>query len=190
MKIISNNSKTDKEDMRKIWEKIGDYFRANSIWMKWYCTGCGAIELPPTMTSRFDMERLGMGPMATPRQADVLLITGYLSSKTLRRIIYSYEQMQDPKYVVGFGSCTINGGIYYDSYATMKQLDNYLPVDLYIAGCMPRPEAVMNGFDTLISMIKKGEANGWKHYKENYDWYSRNQLHSLGEVYVKDEFHE
>lgn len=182
--------KPDDIDSRKLWEKIGDYFRANSIWMKWYCTGCGAIEMPPTMTSRFDMERLGMGPMATPRQADVLLITGYLSTKTLRRVIYSYEQMQDPKYVVGFGSCTINGGIYYDSYSVINQLDKYIPVDLYVAGCMPRPEAIMNTFNDLIDMIKKGKAKGWKHYKDNYEWYRQNQLDSLGEVIIHDEFHE
>ncbi len=146
--------------------------------------------MPPTMTSRFDMERLGMGPMATPRQADVLLITGYLSTKTLRRVIYSYEQMQDPKYIVGFGSCTINGGIYYDSYSVINQLDKYIPVDLYVAGCMPRPEAIMNTFNDLINMIKKGKAKGWKHYKDNYEWYKQNQVDSLGEVIIHDEFHE
>lgn len=178
------------QDERKRWDKIGNYFQGSSVWMMWYCTGCGAIELPPTMTSRFDMERLGMGPMATPRQADVLLVTGYLSTKTLRRVVYAYEQMQEPKYVVAFGSCTLNGGIYFDSYATINRLDQYLPVDLYIAGCMPRPEAVMNAFDTLMDMIKKGKAKGWRHYKENHEWYRENQLHSLGEVVIHDEFHE
>jgi NADH-quinone oxidoreductase subunit B len=98
--------------------------------------------------------------------------------------------MQDPKYIVGFGSCTLNGGIYYDSYATINQLDKYLPVDLYIAGCMPRPEAIMNTFGELIEMIKKGDAQGWKHYRDNYEWYKANQKDSLGEVIIHDEFHE
>ena len=102
----------DLNDSITFWDKLKNVFRSHSLWMLHYCTGCGAIELPPTMTSRFDMERIGMGPMATPRQADVLLITGYLSVKTLRRVIYTYEQMMEPKYVVGFGSCTLNGGIY------------------------------------------------------------------------------
>ena len=180
----------DLNDSLTFFEKIQNIFRSKSVWMLHYCTGCGAIELPPTMTSRFDMERIGMAPMATPRQADVLLVTGYLSVKTLRRLLYTYEQMMDPKYVVAFGSCTLNGGVYYDSYATIKKLDHYLPVDLYIAGCMPRPEAVMSGFKKLMNMINKGEARGWKHYQDNYDWYHKNQIHSLGEVYVKDEFHE
>ncbi|KLO24996.1 MULTISPECIES: NADH-quinone oxidoreductase subunit NuoB [unclassified Marinitoga] len=180
----------DCRDTLTFWEKFGNIFRSKSIWMLHYCTGCGAMELPPTMTSRFDMERIGMAPMATPRQADVLLVTGYLSVKTLRRVIYTYEQMQNPKYLVGFGSCTLNGGVYYDSYAVISRLDYYLPVDLYIAGCMPRPEAVMSGFKKLMDMIKKGEALGWKRYQKYYDWYKNNQIRALGEVYVKDEFHE
>ncbi|AKI96672.1 NuoB/complex I 20 kDa subunit family protein [Kosmotoga pacifica] len=172
------------------WEKVANMLRARSLWMLYYCTGCGAIELPPTMTSRFDMERFGISPMATPRQADILLITGYLSTKTLRRVIYTYEQMQAPKYIVGFGSCTLNGGIYYDSYATINKLDLYIPVDLYLAGCMPRPEAIVSGFKKLMEKIDRGEADGWKRYQENYEWYKKNQLSALGEVYIHDEFHE
>lgn len=174
----------------KKWWEIGDYFRRNSIWMLMYCTGCCAIELPPAMTSAYDMERFGMGPMATPRQADVLLITGYLSLKTLRRIIYTYEQMSEPRYVVGFGSCTINGGVYHDSHAVINQLNQYIPVDVYVAGCMPNTEAVMNGFVDLMGMMKNKTANGWKKYHENYEWYKQNQIDALGEVKVHDEFHE
>ncbi|TYB31418.1 MAG: NADH-quinone oxidoreductase subunit NuoB [Candidatus Mcinerneyibacterium aminivorans] len=166
---------------KKLMEKIKNIIRGHSLFMLHYCTGCGAIELPPTMTSRFDMERLGIAPMATPRQADILLITGYLSAKTLRRVIYTYEQMQSPKWVVGFGSCTINGGIYYDSYSTINELDLYLPVDLYLAGCMPRPEAIINGFERLIEKIENGDADGWKHYKQNREWYKKNQKQALGD---------
>ena len=175
---------------RTMWEQIADSLRSRSIWMLHYCTGCGAMELPPTMTARFDMERFGVAPMATPRQADILLVTGYLNTKTLRRLIYTYEQMADPKYVIGFGSCTINGGIYFDSYSTINRLDYYIPVDVYIAGCMPRPEAILEAFNYLMEKIRKGEADGWKRYKENYEWYKQNQIRSLGEVYVHDEFHE
>jgi len=178
------------EKIKKGWDGISNYFRANSIWMLMYCTGCCAIELPQAMTSRYDMERLGMGPMATPRQADVILVTGYLSVKTLRRVIYAYEQMSEPKYLVAFGPCAINGGIYYDSHAVIKQLDQYLPIDIYIAGCMPKPEAVMNGFKDLIEMIKSKKATGWRKYRDNNAWYKANQIHALGEVRIKDEFHE
>lgn len=178
-----------KESDRKWWE-IGDFFRRNSLWLLMYCTGCCAIELPPAMTSAYDMERLGMGPMATPRQADILLVSGYLSLKTLRRLIYTYEQMSEPKYVVALGSCPINGGIYHDSHAVINQLDQYIPVDVYVAGCMPNTEAVMNGFVDLIDLIKTKKANGWKRYHENNEWYKQNQLNSLGKVVIKDEFHQ
>ena len=165
---------------RKVWEKIFDKLTKRSLWMLHYCTGCGAIELPPTMTSRWDMERYGMMSMVTPRQADILLITGYLSKKSLKRVILAYEQMQSPKYVVGFGSCTINGGMYWNSYATIKQLNQYIPVDIFIAGCMPRPQAIMSGFKKLISMIDDGTANAWKDYYNNYDFYKKNQEKIFG----------
>ncbi|MEN8187686.1 MAG: NADH-quinone oxidoreductase subunit NuoB, partial [Bacteroidota bacterium] len=134
------------KNSQKIVDYIGNFARKHSLFVMAYGTGCGAIEIPATMTSRYDAERFGIRGAATPRQADVLLITGYLSTKTLKRVIRVYEQMQEPKYVIGFGSCTINGGMYYDSYNTINGLDQYLPVDVYINGCMPRPEAVISGF--------------------------------------------
>ena len=167
---------TSRNDLRDNgWERILNYFRKKSMWMLHYCTGCGAMELPPTMTSRWDMERFGIGPMATPRQADLLLVTGYLSIKSLKRVIYTYEQMQNPKWLIAFGSCPLNGGIYYDSYTVINRLAMYLPIDLSIEGCMPRPEAVINGFNSLMKGIEKGTAVGYKKYKENYEWYNKNQ---------------
>ncbi len=180
----------EKEEHRATWTELGDFFRRKSIWMLMYCTGCCAIELPQAMTTVYDMERLGMGPMATPRQADVLLITGYLSLKTLRRLIYSYEQMSEPKYIAAFGPCVLNGGIYHDSHAVLNRLDDYLPVDVYVGGCMPNPESVMNGFVDLMDLIKSGKATGWKKYRDNHEWYRKNQLAAVGEVFVHDEFHE
>jgi NADH-quinone oxidoreductase subunit B len=168
-----------KEIVDNNWERILNFFRSRSLWLLYYCTGCGAVELPPVMTSRFDCERLGMGPMATPRQADILLITGYISVKTLKRVVRSYEQMPEPKWVVGFGSCPVNGGIYWDSYATINHLEKYIPVDLSIAGCMPRPQAVLDGFLKLMKMIDRGEAVGYKKYRLNHDWYKRNQAEVL-----------
>ena len=173
----------DKEErslLRKVIDRIADRCRSRSLFILHYCTGCGAIELPPTITSRFDAERLGIQPMVTPRQADILLITGYLSVKTLKRVILSYEQMQGPKYVIGMGSCTINGGMYWNSYATIKRLEEYMPVDIYIAGCMPRPEAIQQGFLQLMDNIDKGRANVWEDYYRHYDFYLGNQQHLFG----------
>jgi NADH-quinone oxidoreductase subunit B len=172
------------ESERSLWHKVIDsianHCRSRSMFVLHYCTGCGAIELPPTITSRFDSERLGIQPMVTPRQADLLLITGYLSIKTLKRVILTYEQMQSPKYVMGFGSCTINGGMYWNSYATVKQLRHYIPVDMYIAGCMPRPEAVQQGFVQLMERIDQGNALSWQEYYKNYDHYLGNQQALFG----------
>lgn len=167
---------------RNAWDRVLASLKKRSLWMLHYCTGCGAIELPPTMTARYDMERFGIMPMVTPRQADILLITGYLSVKTLKRVILIYEQMQSPKYVVGFGSCTINGGMYWNSYSTIKSLDQYLPVELFLAGCMPRPEAIIAGFNGLMDKIDQGTANSWEDYYKNYEFYRKNQQHAFGDI--------
>ena len=159
----------------KVVEDVINWARANSLWILAFGTGCGAIEMRPLMTPRFDAYRYGIQWRPTPRQANLLVISGYLSVKTLKRAIRAYEQMQNPKYVVGLGSCTINGGMYWDSYNTIKCLDRYLPVDLYITGCMPRPEALLQGFDDLKKLIRAGKAEGANQYAENFDWYKSNQ---------------
>ena len=159
----------------KIVEKLFNWARAESIWILGFGTGCGAIEMRPLMSPRFDAYRFGVQVRPTPRQANLFIISGYLSVKTLKRVIRSYEQMQNPKYVIGLGSCTINGGMYWDSYNTIKRLDDYLPVDLYIAGCMPRPEALLAGVVELHKIIRKGKAEGANKYAENFEWYKENQ---------------
>lgn len=169
--------------LARVFDDLVRFCRSRSLFILHYCTGCGAIELPPAMTSRFDMERLGIQPMVTPRQADILLITGYVSIKTMKRVILTYEQMGSPKYVIGICSCTVNGGMYWQSYATAKRLDEYMPVDLYIAGCMPRPEAVIEGMQRLMDRISSGEANSWEDYYRNYDYYLGNQQKLFGETW-------
>jgi NADH-quinone oxidoreductase subunit B len=159
----------------KIVEKLFNWARAESIWILGFGTGCGAIEMRPLMSPRFDAYRFGVQIRPTPRQANLFIISGYLSVKTLKRAIRSYEQMQNPKYVIGLGSCTINGGMYWDSYNTIKRLDDYLPVDLYIAGCMPRPEALLQGVVDLQKIIREGKAEGANKYAENFAWYKTNQ---------------
>jgi NADH-quinone oxidoreductase subunit B len=159
----------------KVVEKFVNWVRANSLWMLAFGTGCGAIELNPLMTSRFDIYRYGFQPRPTPRQASVFMIGGYSSVKTLKRIVRSYEQMQGPKFVVALGICPVNGGMYWDSYNTIKRLDQYIPVDLYITGCMPRPEVLVGALVELKKMIKEGQCDGANRYVENFDWYKANQ---------------
>ena len=166
--------------LARVFDEFVAFCQSRSLYMLHYCTGCGAVELPPMMTSRFDGERLGISPMVTPRQADVLLVTGYVSVKTLKRVILTYEQMPSPKYVVGICSCTVNGGMYWQSYATAKKLADYMPVDIYIAGCMPRPEAVIAGMRELMEKIRTGRADSWEDYYRNYDRYLGEQQRLFG----------
>ncbi|MFW5710665.1 MAG: NADH-quinone oxidoreductase subunit B [bacterium] len=160
---------------RGIIEKFLNWARANSLWVLGFGTGCGAIELRPLMTSRFDASRFGVAGRPTPRQSSVFIIGGYASVKTLKRIVRSYEQMQNPKFVIALGSCTINGGMYWDSYNTINRIDQYIPVDVYITGCMPRPEAILAGFVKLQELIKAGRGEKANEYAEHFDWYKANQ---------------
>ncbi|ALO16331.1 MAG TPA: NADH-quinone oxidoreductase subunit NuoB [Salinivirga sp.] len=159
----------------KIVEKFLNWARAESLWVLGFGTGCGSIEIPPLFSPRFDAFRYGVQMRPTPRQSSVIVISGYLSVKTLKRAIRTYEQMQSPKYVLALGSCTINGGMYYDSYNTINRVDYYMPVDIYVAGCMPRPEALLAGFNKLKERIKQGRAEGANEYAEQFDWYKANQ---------------
>ncbi len=159
----------------KAVEDFANWARANSLWILAFGTGCGAIELRPLMTARFDANRYGVAGRPTPRQSSVFVIGGYASVKTLKRIVRSYEQMQGPKFVICLGICPVNGGMYFDSYNTVNRFDQYLPVDLYITGCMPRPEVLVAGIMELQTMIKAGKCNGANRYVENFDWYKANQ---------------
>jgi len=156
-------------------EKFLNWARSESIWVLGFGTGCGSIEIPPLVTPRFDMFRYGVEMRPTPRQSNAFIISGYLSIKTLKRVIRTYEQMPSPKYILALGSCTINGGMYYDSYSTINRLDKYIPVDVYIAGCMPRPEALLHGFVKLKQLIRDGKAEKANEYARNFDEYKANQ---------------
>lgn len=159
----------------EILENFVNWARANSLWVLAFGTGCGAIELNPLMTARFDAARFNVAMRATPRQSSVFFIGGYSSVKTLKRIIRSYEQMQGPKFVVSLGICPINGGMYWDSYNTINKLDLYIPVDLYVTGCMPRPETLLASLMELKKMIKEGRCDGANRYVKDFDRYKENQ---------------
>jgi len=167
--------KVEPPSKNKFFEKFFNWARSESLWVLGFGTGCGAIEMRPLMTPKYDAYRYGVAWRPTPRQSTVFVIGGYASVKTLKRIIRSYEQMQGPKYIIGVCSCTINGGMYYDSYNTVNRIDHYLPVDVYVTGCMPRPEALLQSFEVLKERIKAGRAEGANEYAEKFDWYKANQ---------------
>jgi NADH-quinone oxidoreductase subunit B len=111
--------------------------------------------------SRFDMERLGILPFASVRQCDCIMVVGVVSRKMALRVKYLYDQMGEPKYVVAVGACPTGKGPFYDSYAVVA-VDEYVPVDVYIPGCPPRPEAIIHGMMLLQEKIKKERRIGVK----------------------------
>ncbi|MHA1730078.1 MAG: NADH-quinone oxidoreductase subunit D [Promethearchaeota archaeon] len=123
-------------------KSIVSWARSRSLWITNFFSGCCFIEALPWVGSGFDMERFGMIAKGSPIHSDVLLIGGYLTYKTLKRLIRIYKKMSQPKYVLVLGCCPMTGGTYWDSYNTIKNIDNYLPVDMYITGCPPRPESI------------------------------------------------
>jgi len=128
-----------------------------AIWIFNWFNSCGFAELVPLVGSRWDMERFGMIIVGTPRHADVLFIAGYQTHKSIERAKRIYEQMGEPKVIIALGSCTMTGGMYWDSYNTIKKLDDYLPITMYIPGCPPRPEAVFEACEKIFGHVKELE---------------------------------
>lgn len=129
--------------------------KASSMWYMLFGLACCAIELMATGASRYDFDRLGMIFRATPRQTDLMIVAGTLTLKMAPRVKLLYDQMPEPKYVIAMGGCTVYGGpFYHDSYSVLKGVDKIIPVDIHVAGCPPRPEALMNGCLELQKLIK------------------------------------
>ena len=132
--------------------------RANSLWPLVFGTSCCAIEMMATGASHNDWARFGLEvARASPRQADLIILAGTIVEKMGSRLITLYEQMPGPKYVIAMGACTISGGpFYYDSYSVIKGADRLIPIDVYVPGCPPRPEALLYGVMQLQKLIRKG----------------------------------
>lgn len=141
-----------------------DNAQSYSMWYMLFGLACCAIELMATGSSRYDFDRLGMFYRASPRQADVMLIAGTVTLKMAPRIKMLYEQMSEPRFVVAMGGCASNGGpFFYDSYSVLKGVDKIIPVDVYIAGCPPRPEALLQGclaVQKKVRTYKLGQPRG------------------------------
>jgi NADH-quinone oxidoreductase subunit B len=148
-------------------DKIYNFGRRSSIWPMFFGLACCAIEMICAATSRFDFARFGMEIMrASPRQSDLMIVAGTVTKKMLPQIVRLYNQMPEPKYVVAMGACASGGGPFKEGYNVASGVDEFLPVDVYVPGCPPTPQALLNSFIALQKKIDKQSI-------KNVRWYSK-----------------
>ncbi len=134
-------------------DDLYNWARLSSLWPLLYGTACCFIEFAALIGSRFDFDRFGLVPRSSPRQADLIITAGTITMKMAPALVRLYEQMPDPKYVIAMGACTITGGMFsVDSPTAVRGVDKLIPVDVYLPGCPPRPEAII---DAIIKLRKK-----------------------------------
>ena len=153
---VESSKITEELSTNVIFTTLNDLYnwaRLSSLWPLLYGTSCCFIEFASLIGSRFDFDRFGLVPRSSPRQADLIITAGTVTMKMAPSLVRLYEQMPDPKYVIAMGACTITGGMFStDSYTTVRGVDKLIPVDVYLPGCPPKPEAII---DAVIKLRKK-----------------------------------
>jgi NAD(P)H-quinone oxidoreductase subunit K len=154
-------------------DDLYNWAKMSSLYPMMFGTACCFMEFMAAYASRFDMERFGMIPRATPRQADLMITAGTITMKYAPNLVRLYEQMPEPKYVIAMGACTITGGMFsVDSSSAVRGVDKLIPVDVYIPGCPPRPEAVLDAIIKLRKKIANESIQERQQSKQTHRYYS------------------
>ena len=142
-------------------EELYNWGRKNSVWPMTFGLACCAIEMIATTMARYDLARFGAEVFRpSPRQADLMIVSGTVTKKMAPQVVRLYNQMAEPKYVIAMGACAISGGPFKQGYNVLKGIDRYIPVDVHIPGCPPRPEALIDAFMTLQKKIDEQALTG------------------------------
>ena len=148
-------------------ERIYNWSRRNSLWPMMFGLACCAFEMICTAASRFDLSRFGMEIMRpTPRQVDVMIVSGTVTKKMVPQIVRLYNQMAEPKYVIAMGACASGGGPFKEGYSVVSGIDRFLPVDVYLPGCPPTPQALLHGLITLQKKIDNESLKSVRWYRK------------------------